>query len=264
MKMLLEGSLLQTTDAEKEAVRNCAGAFVSEANNSFGTDAGTATALMFANPIAVDMHINYFYCDPNSPLWDDILRLQVTTPPITGLAIMAATTKYTIDHKVKGRPSGTKFDIHFNANPFAGDQREIKEKMELAYNSSIYGREFKAQLLEIHLKGLQEMAKKCSKPAPRKPRKKEIYLPQSLEEMIMLLSSLKDNATPAPSIPMHPQPPPLLEGPSSATCYLQQGMAADKLLNPQMGLAYQEGLPANAGFYDLNIYLNQPETYYIG
>ncbi|KAG2363761.1 hypothetical protein BDR07DRAFT_1483249 [Suillus spraguei] len=228
-------------------------------------DAKTATVLMFVNPAVVDTYINHFYCDPKSPLWDDTLRQQITTTPIPGLAIAAAAIKCGIDRKVEGRPSGTKEVIRFNANPFAGNQREIQKKMELAYDSPIYGKEFKAQLLEIHLKGLRAMMKMRSEPASQT----EIYLPQSLEEMTLPLASLKRHTTPAPSRPMHPQPPPhnfQLEGPSSATGYPQQGMATDELLNPQLGLAYQEGLTTNAGtFYDgLDIYSNQPEPYYIG
>ncbi|KAG2063273.1 hypothetical protein BDR04DRAFT_1123376, partial [Suillus decipiens] len=150
-------------------------------------DAGTATVQMFVNPVVVDTHINHFYCDPKSPLWDDTLRPQVTTTPIPGLAITAAATKCAIDRKVEGRPSGTKEVIRFNANPFSGDQREIQKKMELAYDSPIYGGEFKAQLLEIHLKGLREMMKMRSESTSQK----EIYLPQSLEEMTVPLASLK-------------------------------------------------------------------------
>ncbi|KAG2062642.1 hypothetical protein BDR04DRAFT_1164866 [Suillus decipiens] len=66
-------------------------------------DAGTATAQMFVDPVVVDTHINHFYCDPKSPLWDDTLRPQVTTAPIPGLAITAAATKRAIDRNVEGR-----------------------------------------------------------------------------------------------------------------------------------------------------------------
>jgi hypothetical protein len=34
---------------------------------------GTATLLMFMNPVVVNTHISHYYCDPKSPLWDESL-----------------------------------------------------------------------------------------------------------------------------------------------------------------------------------------------
>ncbi|KAG2358205.1 hypothetical protein BDR07DRAFT_1379591 [Suillus spraguei] len=265
-KMLLEGWLPQTTGAEKEDLKNCARTCVREGNDKFGSDialtdevlefvveflmqkrrtlatqgetyikdygietsiskedqqiflkrrrderydssdlfnhflhgfkinedAGTPTVMMFANPVVVDTHINHFYCDPNSPLWDDTLRPQVTTTPIPGLAVTVAAA------------SNMLFSI-----------------------PSLICLVFRQNMLLITR----------SKDTPQGSSRSYA----STQTPSPATSALKRNTTPAPSRPMHPQPPPhkfQLEGPSSDTCYPQQGMATDELLNQQMGLAY--------------------------
>ncbi|KAG1842549.1 hypothetical protein F4604DRAFT_1689889 [Suillus subluteus] len=343
MKMFLDGWIPQTTDAEKDELKNCIKQFIDQTNEKFGCsiastddilkyvmdiltqnrgklavagesfiesydlepktpmsikdrqifmerrrdeisnslvpfsyflhgikinpEDGTATLLVFMNPAVVNTHISYYYCDPKSPLWDESLRADISTTPIPGFAVTAAATKCAIDRKVEGRLSGSKDVLRFNANPYSNDQREIQIKMEEAYDSPIHGKDLKAQLLDIHLRGLHVM-KELRMPAPSR----SIYLPRSLAEMTVPLASIKHNTAPTPpSGPIlsqleHPQMPSRnyqLEGSSSATCYPQQGMATDELLDPQMGLVYREEPATITGtFYDSETYMGQSGPYF--
>jgi hypothetical protein len=55
-----------------------------------------------------------------------------------------------------------------------------------------------------------------------------------------------------------------LEESLSATCYPQQCMATDELLDPQMGLVYcEEPVTVMGTFYDSEMYMGQSGPYFI-
>ncbi|KAG1854342.1 hypothetical protein C8R48DRAFT_776732 [Suillus tomentosus] len=161
----------------------------------------TATVIMFGNPSVVETHIQHYYRDSKSPLWDESILAQITTTPIPGYATSAAGVLCAIDRKVEGRMSGTGNQTakRFNANPYFGNQREFQQKMTLASQHDLHKEPFKKLLLDIHLQGLQEMRRVQSKgtsPPPFKP----LYIPQTSAEMTIPLELL-ERETPPPTQP---------------------------------------------------------------
>ncbi|KAG2107496.1 uncharacterized protein F5147DRAFT_774328 [Suillus discolor] len=174
----------------------------------------TATVIMFGNPSVVKTHIQHYYHDSKSLLWDESILAQITTTPIPGYATSATGVLCAIDRKVEGRMLGTGNQTAkcFNANPYFDNQHEFQQKMTLASQHDLHKEPFKKLLLDIHLQGLQEMRRVQSQgtsPPPFKP----LYIPQTSAEMMIPLELLERDTPP-------PTKPKILQG--TTLTYLEQ------------------------------------------
>ncbi|KAG1867100.1 hypothetical protein C8R48DRAFT_671977 [Suillus tomentosus] len=156
----------------------------------------TGELILFGHPTIRGTHLDGWYDNPLSPIYDELYRRKITTMPERMLMLSAASIRCGIDHHVEGRLSRSGSILSFEGSAYARVEQGIYDAFMAA--KRMHPEMMEKFMYDLHQEGLAKMRKRLGISSPTKGL--NIYVPSADDLSADRNSSrLEEAPSPGPS-----------------------------------------------------------------